>query len=109
VGVREHVGQHQDKTHSKQEHRNNDPLTQFKLYLDSITATLKMKILLESEKASSVAIDDVIITDSFPIQKWTHITVSVDSQYCDMYVDGKLSKSIKYSSTPVQPQELLFR
>jgi hypothetical protein len=29
--------------------------------------------------------------------------VSVDSQYCDMYVDGKLSKSIKYSSTPVQP------
>jgi hypothetical protein len=79
------------------------PLTQFKLYLDSITATLKMKILLESEKASSVAIDDVIITDSFPIQKWTHITVSVDSQYCDMYVDGKLSKSIKYSSTPVQP------
>jgi hypothetical protein len=66
VGVREHVD-NTKKTHSKQEHRNNDP-TQFKLYLDSITATFKMKILLESEKASSVAIDDVIITDSFPIQ-----------------------------------------
>lgn len=79
------------------------PLTQFKLYLDAITSTLKLKILLESEKSSSVPIDDVIITDSFPIQKWTYITVSVDSQYCDMYIDGKLNKSIKYSSTPVQP------
>lgn len=79
------------------------PLTQFKLYLDSITATLKLKILLQSEETTGVAIDDVIITDSFPIQKWTFVTVSVDSQYCDMYIDGKLNKSIKYSSTPVQP------
>jgi hypothetical protein len=85
-----------------------DPLTQFKLYLDSVTATLKLKILLESERSnSSLKIDDVIITDSFPIQKWTHVTVSVDSQYCDMYIDGKLTKSIKYSSTPIQPAGVL--
>jgi len=33
------------------------------------------------------------ITDNFPLQKWTHIIVSVDNQYVDCYIDGKLVRS----------------
>jgi hypothetical protein len=30
------------------------------------------------------------ITDNFPIQKWVHIVISVDSNVVDCYLDGKL-------------------
>ena len=33
------------------------------------------------------------ITDNFPLQKWVHIVTSVDNQYLDAYLDGKLVKS----------------
>ena len=32
----------------------------------------------------------VTITDNFPLQKWTFILVSVDGQFVDCYLDGKL-------------------
>ena len=35
------------------------------------------------------------ITDNFPIQTWVHVIVSVNSSYIDVYVNGKLTKSIK--------------
>ena len=37
----------------------------------------------------------VEITDSFPLQKWTQIIISVDNQYLDAYIDGKLVKSAR--------------
>ena len=33
------------------------------------------------------------ITDNFPLQKWVYVVVSVDNQYVDAYIDGKLIKS----------------
>jgi hypothetical protein len=32
----------------------------------------------------------VTITNNFPIQKWVHVLVSVDTTYVDCYIDGKL-------------------
>jgi hypothetical protein len=32
----------------------------------------------------------VLITDNFPIQKWTQVIVSLDNQFIDCYLDGKL-------------------
>ena len=35
----------------------------------------------------------MVITDNFPIQKWCCVCLSVDNQYFDAYLDGKLVKS----------------
>lgn len=39
------------------------------------------------EKKSS---NQVIISNNFPIQKWVHVLVSVDTTFVDCYLDGKL-------------------
>ena len=37
----------------------------------------------------------VQISDDFPLQTWVHLIVSVQGQYIDCYMNGKLIKSIK--------------
>lgn len=37
----------------------------------------------------------VSITDNFPLQTWAHLIVSVDDKYVDIYMNGKLIKSIQ--------------
>ncbi len=47
------------------------------------------------------------ISNNFPIQTWTHVIVSVDNNYIDVYMNGKLVKSINVTleapstSTPI--------
>jgi hypothetical protein len=36
----------------------------------------------------------IIVSNNFPLQKWVYITVSVDNTIADIYLDGKLVKSI---------------
>ena len=40
----------------------------------------------------------VLLTDTFPIQKWTYIVLSLEANILDSYIDGKLvvSKSINF-------------
>ena len=38
-----------------------------------------------------------IITQNFPLQKWVYIIVSLDNQFLDVYLDGKLVKSVRLS------------
>lgn len=45
------------------------------------------------------------ITDNFPLQKWTHIVVSVDNQYVDAYLDGKLIKSGRVGDDTKMPNK----
>lgn len=37
----------------------------------------------------------VTITDNLPLQTWVHLIVSVDDKYIDIYMNGKLIKSIQ--------------
>ena len=37
----------------------------------------------------------VSIADNFPLQTWAHLIVSVDDKYIDVYMNGKLIKSIQ--------------
>jgi len=60
------------------------------VYLDTTTPTLKTDITM-----SDGSIQNVIITDNFPIQKWVHIIVSMDAGFLDCYLDGKLVQSKK--------------
>jgi hypothetical protein len=59
-----------------------------KLYLDSTAPVLKCDIAMNGGSRKTLE-----ITDNFPLQKWAHVVVSVDNQYVDAYLDGKLIKS----------------
>ena len=46
----------------------------------------------------------IIITNNFPIQKWVHLLVSVDTTFVDCYLDGKL-----VTSSPLTPNEQIIK
>jgi hypothetical protein len=73
--------------------------SQIYLYLDKTTTTLFFNIACSSGTNGS----DIIVTDNFPIQKWVYFVASVDNQFIDLYLDGKLVKSIKLSCIPETP------
>ena len=72
---------------------NIKPIFEFpgkmKIYLDASAPTLSVSI--KTNTSSTV----MNLTQNFPLQKWTYITVSVDNSYIDAYLDGKMVKSIK--------------
>jgi hypothetical protein len=45
---------------------------------------------------------DVIITDNFTLQRWVYLVISVDNLFVDLYLDGKLVKSVKMVNLPYQ-------
>ena len=57
--------------------------------------TLKV---LYTDNENPIAQQTIVVTDNFPIQSWVHVIVSVENQYIDVYVNGKLTKSIKAKS-----------
>lgn len=67
--------------------RNNN----ISLELDSMTPTLKCNIMMSDLKT----VKTTIVTDNFPLQKWVYIIISIDNQFMDCYLDGKLIKSSK--------------
>jgi hypothetical protein len=60
------------------------------LYLDSSSPVLNCNITMSNDTSKTVE-----ITDNFPLQKWVYVIVSVDNQYVDCYLDGKLVKSVR--------------
>jgi hypothetical protein len=89
--------------------RNNN----IKLYLDRTAPTLKCQITMNDTTVKK----DMIITDNFPLQKWVNIVISVDNQFVDAYLDGKLIQSSKFlfsttnnginvTNTPNQPPDV---
>lgn len=60
------------------------------LSLDANSPTLYFYNLIGSGNISPTSIN---ISDNFPLQKWTYVTVSADSNYVDFYIDGKMVKS----------------
>ena len=58
--------------------------------------TSSPKLILEY--TATGATKTIPITDNFPLQTWTHLIVSVDDKYIDIYMNGKLIKSVQDSS-----------
>jgi len=52
----------------------------------------------------------IVVSDNFPVQSWVHVIVSLENQYIDVYVNGKLAKSIKAESieTPSATSEIVY-
>lgn len=61
-----------------------------KLYLDKTRPSLNAELEVQSGLPLTVS-----ITDEFPLQKWVYVTVSVDNNFVDFYLEGKLVKSNK--------------
>ena len=80
------------------------------LFLDKTSSKLRCKISPTTDNiASAISVAEIPsdstiidITNDFPIQKWVFVTVVVDSaNIADYYLDGKLVKSVKLSSSTV--------
>jgi hypothetical protein len=80
---------------------NDSPKTIFsrseniKVYLDDTSPTLKVDLTMND----TASIDTMTVTENFPLQKWVSIAVSVDNQFVDVYLDGKLVKSKRFYKT----------
>lgn len=62
-----------------------------KVYLDRYSPTLLVDVTMTDN-----SVQKMVMTDNFPIQKWVQIIVSVDNQFVDGYLDGKLVKSQRF-------------
>jgi Concanavalin A-like lectin/glucanases superfamily len=76
---------------------------QISVYLDNNTPTLYCDISQNCTGGTNTPTPKMSITQNFPIQKWTYITVNVDNQFVDMYLDGKLVKSIQMQCMQTVP------
>lgn len=70
------------------------------LKLSGTTGTLEL-VVYNGQKISNSSTPNktITITNNFPLQKWTYITISKDNTTVDLYLDGKLVKSVAIDST----------
>lgn len=64
---------------------------QIQLYLDETKPTLNFYVKTKGSPAQV----PIVVTENFPIQKWVYFVANVDGQYIDLYLNGKLVKSVK--------------
>lgn len=69
------------------------------LYLDKTTPTLYCDILTGTGANITKQIQ---ITPNFPLQTWVYVVISVDNNYADFYLNGKLIKSIQLAGRQTQ-------
>jgi hypothetical protein len=80
--------------------RNKD----MELFLEGTTGKLVLNMLsAESTTTAAASVQAITITNNFPIQKWVYIVISVDNKIVDLYLDGKLVKSVNISLTTHVP------
>jgi Concanavalin A-like lectin/glucanases superfamily len=71
---------------------------QINVYFDKTSPTLYVDIAQNCAAGNgnvNTATAPIIITDNFPIQKWTYVAIVADNFFIDLYVDGKMVKSVK--------------
>jgi Concanavalin A-like lectin/glucanases superfamily len=64
-----------------------------RLYLDQNSSILKLDMVMNNNTVNTMT-----ITDNFPLQKWVNIIISVDNQFVDAYLNGKLIQSMRFFS-----------
>lgn len=87
------------------------------LHFDSNSATLKATIhgvktsggtTITFDKGNGPQPQTIEITNNFPVQKWVCVLISIDNVIADIYLDGKLVKSVQFSdpNSPGAPQTI---
>jgi hypothetical protein len=69
------------------------------LKLGDTAPELKLEYTTVNSAGTKVA-SSLLVSNNFPIQSWVHVIVSVDNNYIDVYVNGKLVKSIQATLEP---------
>jgi len=66
------------------------------LYLMNDQPTLMVDVQMQNSSTSPpTTVTSTNVTNNFPLQKWVYIIVSLDNQFLDVYLDGKLVKSAR--------------
>jgi len=71
------------------------------LYLD---ASDSLKLILKPTSTRTGG-TEILLTNNFPIQKWVYIVMSIDNTIIDVYLDGKLVKSVAVSQVAPNPEK----
>jgi hypothetical protein len=71
------------------------------LYLDPVSPTLYLDI--KQTGSATPPPSPIEISTNFPIQKWCYVAFSVNNQYVDCYLDGKLIKSVHLDNPLTSP------
>lgn len=74
------------------------PLKNIGLKLNGTVPSLKLDYTTTASATSAAKSASVLITDNLPLQSWVHVIVSVDNSFIDIYMNGKLVKSVKDST-----------
>jgi len=64
------------------------------LFINGTSSILSMKLYRRIGTNNTSNTTSYQISNNFPLQKWTLITISIDNSTIDMYLDGKLVKSV---------------
>jgi hypothetical protein len=86
------------------------------LYFDDNTASLLCSLPPKTNDPVANVISPsnnnntpITVTNNFPLQKWVYITVVVDNTIADIYLDGKLVKSVQINQvSPDKSSNLYF-
>jgi hypothetical protein len=89
---------------SKSETRNTFGEYTVLMYLDPVSPTLYLDIAKTIPTGATATASPIIITTNFPVQKWCYVVFSLNNQYVDCYIDGKLVKSVHLDTTPITPK-----
>jgi hypothetical protein len=84
---------------------NGNSDSNIELNLNS-SATLNLKIKKSNDNSSTIE-----ITKNFPLQRWEYVVISINQNIVDLYLDGKLIKSINLGQTvkvPAKNSEIVF-
>jgi hypothetical protein len=73
---------------------------EIQLYLDETKPTLYFYVKTKGTPDNL----PIVVTENFPIQKWVYFVANVDGQYIDLYLNGKLVKSIKIPQSSMMSQ-----
>jgi hypothetical protein len=74
----------------------------FQLSLGTTSPSLTFS-LQQQPSGSAASLISTTLTSNFPLQKWTFVTISIDSNYIDYYLDGKLVKSVRVNGSVATP------
>lgn len=68
------------------------------MYFDETKPVLYTKITTGC-KLNVPTTETIKVTDNFPLQKWVYVILSVNNQFIDMYLDGRLINSYKLQNS----------
>ena len=77
--------------------KNNTP----KIYLDNFNPTLIVNQSVYNPNSATVGKTERIIAGEIPIQKWTHIFMTIRNKRVSIFMNGKLAKGYVLTHMPV--------